>query len=370
MTKILFVIPTLGGGGAERVLINLVNGMDKTKYDITVQTIFDVGVNRNYLSSDVKYIGGIKRQFPGNSKVMKLLSPEKLFKLFIKDKYDIIVSYLEGPSARLVSGCNDNNTKLVAWIHVEQGNIDYASASFRSIKEAKKCYSRYDYISFVSKNVMEDFKSIFDIDCPNSVVFNTINSDEILLKADEKTEIEFSDEINVISVGRLMEQKGYDRLIQAHKRLLDEGIKHNVYLLGEGPLEASLKKQTEICGVDNSFHFLGYIDNPYKYVKQADLFICSSRREGMSTAVTESLIVGTPVVSTDCSGAKELLGEFNEFGIVVENSTDGIYSGLKLMMTDEGLYKQYSENSFERGKSFYSQSTIESAQKVFDDLLR
>lgn len=79
----------------------------------------------------------------------------------------------------------------------------------------------------------------------------------------------------------------------------------------------------------DTFTFLGYRDNPYKYVKKADLYVCSSRREGFSTAVTEALIVGTPVVSTNCSGAYELLGKNNEYGIVTENNEDALYEGIK-----------------------------------------
>ena len=78
MTKVLFLIPNLAHGGAEKVLVNLANNMDKTKFDVTVQTLFDVGVNRQYLNSDVKYIGGFKRMPRGNTYVMKLFSPEKL----------------------------------------------------------------------------------------------------------------------------------------------------------------------------------------------------------------------------------------------------------------------------------------------------
>lgn len=369
MKKILFFIPSLGGGGAEKVLVNLVNGMDKSKFDVTVQTIFDVGINRQYLSCDVRYIPGLKYQFPGNSKVLKLFSPNLLYKFFIKEKYDVVVSYLEGPAARIVSGCNDKDTKLVSWIHVELLNLKNASSSFRSEQETIDCYSKFNYFAFVSKNVQEDFLNIFDVKSDNSVIYNTVDSQSILEKSNEEIESVFSDEINVVSVGRLMEQKGYDRLIKVHKKLIDEGLKHHIYILGTGVLEEKLKVQVRELDVCDTFHFLGYRDNPYKYVKNADLFVCSSRREGFSTAITESLIVGTPVVSTNCSGAYELLGKNNEYGIVVENSTAGIYSGLKEMLTKE-KYKSYRDKAVLRGKEFLGAKTIEVVEDMIENVLR
>ena len=103
MKKVLFLIPTLGHGGAEKVLVNLVNNMDKSRYDVTVMCLFDVGVNRQFLSNDVKYRYAFKRIIRGNSKILSMFSPEFLYRKLIKDRYDVIVSYLEGVTARIAS---------------------------------------------------------------------------------------------------------------------------------------------------------------------------------------------------------------------------------------------------------------------------
>lgn len=132
--KILFLIPTLGGGGAERVLVNLVNGMDKSKYDITVQTLFKAGINASYLNSDIHLIEGKLKQFSGNILLMKLFSPSTLFKYFIKGKYDVLISYLEGACARILSGCSDDHIKKLSWIHVVHKNDADTYYSFRSKK--------------------------------------------------------------------------------------------------------------------------------------------------------------------------------------------------------------------------------------------
>lgn len=369
MKKILFFITSLGGGGAERVLINLVNNLDKNKYDVTVQTLFDVGVNKVYLDKKIKYIPGLPWQFRGNSQVQKILSPKGLYKIFVRNKYDVVISYLEGPPSRIISGCPYNDTKKIAWIHVEQEGKKRAAKAFRTFSEAKKCYSAFDKIICVSQKVKEDFSSIFGAEYPIEVLYNTNDTKQIIEKSKKQNiNMDLSSDVNVFSVGRLEEQKGYDRLIYSHKRLLDEGYGHHIYILGGGSLEKTLKQQCVELGVSDTFHFLGYKDNPYAYLAQADVFICSSRREGFSTAVTESLILGIPCVSTNCSGAEELLGENNEYGIVVENSEEGIYLGLKEMLSNPLLRKKYAELAQKRGKNFSTEKTVQKVKELLENI--
>ena len=339
MKKVLFLIPSLGHGGAERVLVNLVNHMDYSKFDITVQTMFDVGIYQDKLNEKVKYKGGLKWYFPGNTFVYKLFSPKMLYKFYIKEKYDIVISYLEGTSARVVAGCPDGS-KLVSWIHIEQINDKYVTKVFRNMAEANLCYDKYDKIVCVSDTVKQDFEKIFDVSKEPIVLYNTVEADVIKKKSIEPIDdIEYSkDEINVCSVAKLMYSKGYDRLIPVCKRLIDDGFPIHLYLIGKGEEKDNLKKQAADLGILDKVTFAGFKSNPYKYVKNADLYVCSSRREGFSTAVTEALIIGTPVVSTNCSGAYELLGKNNEYGIVTENEENALCEGIKEMLSNEKGY--------------------------------
>lgn len=366
MKKVLFLIPNLAHGGAEKVLVNLVNNMDKTKFDVTVQTLFDVGVNRQYLSDTVKYIGGYKKMPRGNTHIMKLFSPEKLYSHFIKSDYDIVVSYLEGPTARIISGCTNPNTKLVSWIHIEQHNRKLASGSFRNYNEALKCYSEFDRTICVSETVKDDFQSIFKLTKPVDILYNTNESERIIQMSNQKTDdiIFERNVVNLISVAKIVPSKGYDRLIRIHKKLLEDGINNHIYILGIGEEQKKYEKYLNENGLTKSFTFVGYRDNPYKYVKNADLYVCSSRREGFSTAVTEALIVGTPVVSTNCSGAHELLGYKNEYGIVTENNEDSLYYGIKKILTEPGLLDHYKKQAEERGKEFSTEKTVKAVEKM------
>lgn len=370
--KILFLIHDLSHGGAEKVLVNLVNNMDQKKFDITVQTLFDVGVHKDSLKEGITYKTCFKHMIRGNSHLMKLFSPKFWYKRLIKDDYDIVVSYLEGPPARVIAGCDNPNTKKVNWLHIELNDKKAVAKGFRNYKEAVKCYKSFDQIISVSNTVRETFeKSTNDTTWNIKTLYNTNETEMIRDLATEDVEdVEFeANTFNICSVGKITKTKGYDRLAVVHKKLLEKGLKHKIYILGIGEQKEEIEAYLRKNGLENSFVFLGFNKNPYKYVQKCDLFICSSLKEGFSTAVTEALIVGTPVVSTLCSGAKELLGENNEYGIVVENSKEGIYKGLKqaLLWNDEE-HQKMKKLAEQRGSFFSRAKTVAAVEEMLEKL--
>lgn len=155
----------------------------------------------------------------------------------------------------------------------------------------------------------------------------------------------------VCSVGRLVEAKGYDRLLKVHKRLYDEGILYDLVIVGDGPEYDNYCRYTSDNGIEDSVHLIGKRDNPYKYMKQSDLFVCSSRWEGFSTVISEAVILGVPIVTTNVSGTSELLGN-NEYGLITENTTEALYRGLKQYLTDSTMQKYYRNKVKERTSFF------------------
>ena len=367
--NILFSITNLEHGGAERVLVNLVNNLDKSKYNITLKTIFDTGINKRYLSSDVNYDFVFSKTFHGIKFITKFLPANVLHRLFIKNKYDIEIAYLEGPPAKIISGCKNKKTKKLAWIHIELNNKKIFKEGFFSFLDAVKSYKKFDKIVCVSQSVKDIFQNISGN--TNTIVKYNTNETEKIRKLSEEKVSDISVSYNypiICSVAKIEYSKGYDRLIEVHKRLIDEGYKHKIYVVGTGSEEECLKKRISDLGIIDSFVFLGFRENPYKYIKMSDLYICSSRREGFSTAVTESLILGTPVISTDCSGARELLGYNNEYGIVVQNSTEGIYEGIKMLLGNPDLINDYKERVGKRGNMFSINKTIKEIEEMLDVL--
>jgi len=365
------MIPNLGQGGAEKVLVNLVNNMDKTKFDITVKTLFDIGVNKKYLDEIIKYDSCFKKTFRANSQVLKLFSPKFLYKKLIREEYDIVVSFLEGPTARIISGCSSPKTKKICWIHVEQCNRRTASYSFRNFKEAKRCYSKYEKIVSVSHSVKEDFQKIFDISNDHIVLYNVNETNQIMEKAKEKTEIAIDkSKINICGVGRLTKVKKFDRLIKIHEMLINNGYNVNTYLLGDGKERETLEKYVQKHNLNHSFKFLGYQENPYKYISKMNLFVCCSTAEGFNTAATESLILGVPVVTTLVSGMEEMLGYNNEYGIVTKNDEKSLYQAIVNLLNHPDLLDFYQKKAYLRGNKFSTTQTVQAVERMLLELDR
>ncbi len=366
MKKVLFLIRDLGHGGAEKVLVNLVNHMDRDKFDITVMTLFDEGVNKQFLAPHIKYKTCFCKSFPANSHFLKLFSPAFLHKHFIKDSYDIEIAFLEGPAARVISGCKNKNTKLLSWIHCTQKTKNDISIGFRHFVEANNSYKRFNKIVFVSESTKITFNKHIPIK-ESIVLYNTNDSETIKRQSDESIAVTFNDKIvNIVSTGRLIPVKGYDRLIKVHSRLINEGYSIHTYILGEGSdsYKSELTKLINDNNISDSFTFLGYQTNPYKYVSKADLFVCSSHSEGFSTAATEALIVGTPVCTVEVSGMKEMLGENNEYGIITENTEEALYQGIKSLLDSPELLAHYKEKAIERSKFFSTEKTVKAVENM------
>ncbi len=366
--KVAFLIPSFDpGGGAEKVLLNLVNNMDHQKFDITVIALFGHKAMTDLLNENVKFKAFLNRPFRGNSKIIGLLPAGFLYNIMVKDNYDIVIAYLEGTVSHIASGCNQLNTKKIAWIHIELNDKKHYKSGFGFFKRAVSEYASFNQIVCVSDTVKKAFINTAGYQFPKiDVLYNTNETNQIIQRANEPiADVVFnSKEVNIISVAKIMDSKGFDRLARVHKRLVEEGYNHHIYILGIGEKKKEIEQYLIENGIEERFTFLGFRENPYKYVKEADLYVCSSRREGFSTAVTEALIVGTPVVSTNCSGAVELLGENNEYGIVIENNEDGIYQGLKKMLDDEGLRKYYSQKALERAEKFSTRNTVKAVEEM------
>lgn len=372
MISVLFLIPTLDRGGAENVLVDLVNHMDQSKFQITVQTLFDQNSQKHRLREGIEYRSFLRRQFHGNSRIQAWLPARLLYRMIVRKRYDIVVSYLEGPTTHILSGCPYPDSKKVAWFHSALTNDRGFHAGFSS-KEAALCaYRQFDLIAFVAQSVRETIEKTAGVQFARTcVLYNTLNTDAILKGAEEEfQECPFSDrEFNIVSTGKITPVKGYDRLARVQKMLRDAGYPTHVYILGTGSDRKEIESYLQKNELSKSFSFLGFQENPYQYVARADLFVCSSRREGFSTAVSEALVLGVPVVSTNCSGAKELLGERNEFGVVTENEEQSLFEGIVQLVENRDLLAHYRVQAKERGNHFQMNSTVLAVEKEFLQLV-
>ena len=226
-------------------------------------------------------------------------------------------------------------------------------------------YKKYDRIVCVSENAKDAFDRLYAHQFNSSVLYNVVDDEEIRAKANDQLPENVSKKrFTVMSVGRLMYQKGYDMLLRVHKRLIDEGFQYDLWIAGEGEDRSKLEKFIKENGLSGSVHLLGFVNNPYSLMNVADLLVCSSRWEGFSTFATEGVILGKPIVTTDCTGMRELLGD-SQYGYIVPIDEEKIYLGLRNMIQDDALRDSYSRQAKIRGKEFNARRLTKTIENFF-----
>lgn len=364
MINILFFIESLSGGGAEKVLRNLVNAMDQTKFCITVQTLYPEDAGK-YLAPGIHY----KHCYPAKNRVNELRMRAEAavgltYPLRIKGDYDIEVAYLECGSTKIMASSTNQKALKLAWVHCDLAKKADNPAAF--VKETAKYYRKFDKVVCVSEDVRRSFQEMYGPIAETAIIYNCYDDAEILHKAEKQVSEE--EARTIIAIGRLTAQKGFDRLLRVHKRLIDEGIRYQLKILGEGEDRKALETFVEQNGLTDTVALCGFQENPYPMLKNAAFYVCSSRYEGFSTTVIESLILGTPVVTTDCTGMREILGD-SEYGLITANDDEAFYEGVKRMLTEPGLLECYARQAKVRSRDFKQEKLAQATEHYLSQML-
>lgn len=368
--KILFFHFDLKGGGAERVLINLLKHLDLNKYDVTLKTIFGAGPHVKNVPKGIKFSYFFRYEFRGFNKIMKLFPAKFWHRLFVKDDYDIEIGYLETSPTRIVAACPNDKTKKIGWIHTEVKNRTRPFRGFHDEDEMIDAYNRLDELVFVAHRARSSFRKLYpEIKIPMRVLHNVNDYERIYELAKEPMPLELSEgKLNLCAVNKLHKIKGFHRLVDACAKLKQDKLMDDVkiYILGKGHEYFSLKRSIDQAGLSDNIKLLGFDPNPYRYLSKMDLFVCTSYHEGYSTAVTESVALGVPVFTTDCSGMDEIL-EGGKYGMIVPNDDESIYEGLKDLLTHREKIKQYAQ-AISEAPRMTTQSLVDEYEKFFDSL--
>lgn len=352
MKKLLFGITGLTLGGAERVLVDLANKLCD-KYDITIFTIYAKGELEKQLNSKVKLKSLYDVRYDELSKKQKVLIPLKLYfnkkrvyKKKIKGDYDTEIAFLEGPVTRLFSVKN-KNTRKIAWIHNDISLVFGTGIKAKIKKEAdRKIYSKYDTLVFVSRDNLKKFREVYKDTVRNEylepvkkeVIYNYIDIEKVIEKAEEKTEIIFDKrKLNFVTVARLVQQKAIDRLIRVHSKLIKNNLENNFYVIGDGPEKENLENMIKEHDVSNTFHLLGKKENPYPYIKNADYFCLLSNFEGYGMVLEEAKILEKSIIITN-TAAREAVEKY-ENSLIIENNEEKIYEELKKIIENSNKNK-------------------------------
>ena len=371
MKKILFIMPALQGGGAEKVLIDILKNMDRSRYDLTLLLEYKEDVYTSSIPEDVKVRSLYRRSGIWLERFHRGLGIVRCYNLFHslvyrlaflwmmrKESYDTIISFMEGEAVRIHSYLKHKAKRNVSWIHIDFKKKHWSLEFFRNKRHECECYSMMDKIVFVSDDARKSFLEIYPVDeSSTKVLYNLIDRDEILKLSDKTIE---KRKLTICMTGRLNQQKRYDKALEVMKILKDDGEDVELWVLGIGELEAELKEQANSLGIAEMCRFWGFVRPPYPYMKSADIYLSTSEAEGYPLVLCEALCLGLPVVATDITGAHEILEE-SKYGLLVKEDVDDIYRGVKRMIENQGLREAYRVKALERAELF-------SVSKILDEI--
>ena len=299
-----------------------------------------------------------------------LLNKKKIYKNYIKGDYDIEIAFLEGPITRLFSVKN-NKVRKIAWIHNDISLVFGRGIKAKIKKKIdKKIYSKYETTIFVSRDNMKKFRTVYKElrneylePVKKEIIYNYIDRDEVKKKSEEKIEEIFDKEkLNFVTVARLVPQKAIDRLIRVHSKLIKNGYKHNFYLIGDGPEKEKLQQMIENNKVQDTFFLLGKKENPYPYIKQADIFCLMSYFEGYGMVLEEAKILGKQIIITD-TAAREAVEKYQN-KIILENEEEKIYYGLEEVIKNSNNYKK---QDLTQTEEYDNSNIINKIEKLLDN---
>lgn len=387
MKKILFVIHSLAIGGSEKSLVSLLNTIDLKKYEVDLMMfkkgedfekhipkgikvleppkyykfIYDKQINLNFYDKVRFNLCRVKTGV--NLRVNKKIQSEQILyknqnKVFEKlnKTYDVAIAYSQGLPTYFVAD-KVEATKKIAWI-----NCDYATTGYdKDLDEL--FYDKFDKIVAVSETIK---KSILEIKPKYKekieVILDIVNPILIESMADEKVVFEDKSHINILTVARLViHHKGYDVAIKAAKSLKDNGYNFRWYVVGEGEHRKEIELLIKENSLENNFILLGKKENPYPYMKNCDIYVQPSRKEGFGLTVVEAKILKKPIVATNFNTAKELINNYED-GLIVGKSEKEVYLGIKRYIEDISFRESIVSNL--KNKENYS--SIDEIEKIYN----
>lgn len=379
MKKILFVLPHMICGGVEKALLALVHELPKEEYAISVRVVKSEGEFVSLMPDYVDYaelplgksirnglmLGGIKASLKhyahklqlGNfiKVALKIVQKDPLATLTcgfkdipeISERYDIAVCFhIHMPFiVRYVAEKVQADIKC-AWIH-----NDFAMSGF-DVKSLKESLGKYDHYYAVSEQLLKEFVDIFPEYAEKSSIAHNIVSETYIRSSLTETRVKEynTDTINLLTIGRLDKQKGYDLAVKACAILREKGYKFNWYVLGNGAEEAAIKKLIEDYEVGRNFHLLGVRINPYPYVDQCDIYVQPSKHEGYGIAVAEARMLNKPIVCTDFTGARDQIIN-GQTGTITGFQAEEVAAAIENLIMNRDKRNAYSRNLASSNKS-------------------
>lgn len=377
--KILFRHRSMEMGGVEKVLLSILSNLNPEKFEMTVCLNLNQGELRDEFPKHVRkvYISEGKEDFSKNPLIQKAQlfkrsqqlkkyqkNPELVDQKILKDTYDIEVGMTYNDFEMVLNSSN-KKSKKVGWFHSEINIPGFEVLVPGIIKQ----FPHFDRMVYCSQKI-HDLMHVHhpDLHYPSeSVITNAIPVDEIRKKAEEKiTDLPHSPVF--VSVGRLHHRKGYHKLIEAHKKVLDQGFPHNIVIIGDGEEKKNLEELIIHHQVEKSFKLIGNRMNPYPYIKNSDYFILSSMSEAWPLVIAEALLLQKPTIATKTGDIPKMIID-NETGLLIDYESDAMANAMIKFLNDKEYINRIKTNLVDIEKQFDNAAIFQSIEDMFLETL-
>lgn len=368
---ILFVISNLGGGGAERALLNLVNRLDRTRFQPYLALYQKEGTFLRELALDVPVyeiqpIGyGFLHRNWARVRAVKRLCGQLRPVLIMSALWQVNIVVL------LTDTLFDLGCPIVTSEHTAL-KIDLRSKWQRHIywPLAREAYRHAAKVVAVSKGIASELCETLSLPPDKfSVIHNPVALDEIRdLSMLSSTSLSIARPC-LVAVGRLARPKNYPMLIRAMSRVAEATPVH-LYILGEGLERSCLEELIRDLNLQAVVHMLGFQRNPYTYMRQADVFVLSSDYEGFGNVIVEAMGLGVPVIATDCPyGPREILAD-GEYGVLVPTGDErALAEAILSLLHDPDTRRRLGEKAKRRAEEFSVEKIVRRYERLFLDLV-
>ncbi len=357
LNKILFITGPLNGGGAERVLLDILHHIDYDRYNVTLAQIVPGGSLDYEIPSSVKRIS-LWSSYDLHYKLSLRLSSMFGMHHFLRQRinaklshmcFDAVISFLEGMPLKLHGLLNIPSARHISWVHCDLETLRYQSNVFYKNEETL-AYLKMDRVVNVSEGCSLGFSRLFSIDSSKlSVIHNPIDLKKIAKLI--SSPILINKVFTIVSVGRLTNVKRFDRLIKLAQKLRNESVSFKIIVIGEGENKKELLDLTENNHLVGFVEFKGFVTNPYEEIKKANVLLCTSESESFCLALVEAMALSIPVISTRTKGSECIIGD-NQYGLLVEQSDRSIFEGVMKLYNEENLGHYYQQMGRKRAKDF------------------
>lgn len=371
MKRILVFNDGLEMGGTEKLLVSLLNHLaDEKQCHVTL--LLPCRSDKNILLDEISPSVKIKYLYKESISYTRRKIEENLliffpviyifFKRLRLSDFDRVICFKESVYARLFGRINKPK---ILWIHNILYKRQYSISSFRErisvwlnrrqIRLTEKSYTKFEKVACVSDACKRSYIDvIYGKKAPGQsieVIYNAVDLSAVALKSKDTINLLPQDRINFILITRLSPEKRTDRLINAVQKLKENGYFFHAYILGQGLDSEEMKKNLNEREISDRITLMGRVDNPYPYILQSNWLLCVSERESFSLTILEAMSLKTPVITTDCGGPGDII-ERGKYGVLVENSTEGVYKGMKMVLDDRTLSVKYSNHLDEAVRRF------------------